>query len=90
MTAAMLGVAAKAARGRARFVRALAEDLPFADASFDAAITNGVLNLCPDKQRALRELSRVLKPEAPLYAADILLEEDVDERTVGRLGAWSD
>lgn len=90
MTDGMLRAAAGAARGEASFVRALAESLPFPDASFDAALTNGVLNLCPEKPRALKELARVLKPKAPLYAADILLEEDVDERTKGRLGAWSD
>lgn len=79
-----------APRGEARFVRALAEDLPFADRSFDLALTNGVLNLCPDKPRALVELARVLKPGAPLYAADVLLEEGVSEETKKRLGAWSD
>jgi ubiquinone/menaquinone biosynthesis C-methylase UbiE len=90
MTADMVRVAAEAARDRTRFVRALAEALPFPDASFDAAITNGVLNLCPDKPRALSEIARVLRPGAPLLGADILLEDGVDERTVGRLGAWSD
>ena len=90
MTPDMLRVAAGAARDQIRFVRALAERLPFADGSFDAALSNGVLNLCPDKPGALAELARVLKPGAPLYAADILLEEGVDEETVGRLGAWSD
>jgi len=90
MTPDMLRAAAGAAQGAAMFVRALAEDLPFRDRSFDAAVSNGVLNLCPDKARALAELARVLKPGAPLYAADILLEEGVDERTVRRLGAWSD
>lgn len=90
MTPDMLRAAASSAQGKARFVRALAEALPFEDASFDAALSNGVLNLCPNKPRVLEELARVLKPDAPLYAADILLEENVDERTVGRLGAWSD
>ena len=90
MTPDMLRAAARAAQGAATFVRALAEDLPFGDRSFDAAVSNGVLNLCPDKPRALTELARVLKPGAPLYAADILLEDGVDEGTVKRLGAWSD
>ena len=90
MTPDMLRVAAGAARGNASFVRALAEGLPFADRSFDAALSNGVLNLCPDKPRALAELARVLKPGAPLYAADILLKEGVSEDTKKRLGAWSD
>ncbi len=90
MTADMLRVAARAAVDDVRFVRALAEGLPFPEGTFDAALSNGVLNLCPDKPRALAELARVLKPGAPLLAADILLEEGVDEGTVKRLGAWSD
>jgi len=90
MTPEMLRTASDAARGEVRLVKALVERLPFADGSFDAAITNGVLNLCPEKPRALSELARVLRPGAPLYAADILLEEGVDEQTVKRVGAWSD
>jgi SAM-dependent methyltransferase len=90
MTAEMLRLAAGAAGGAVRFVRSLAERLPFADGSFDAAVSNGVLNLCPDKARVLGELARVLRPEAPLLAADILLEDGVDEATVRRVGAWSD
>ncbi len=90
MTREMLRFAAGAACGAVRFVRSLAGRLPFADASFDMAISNGVLNLCPDKARVLGELARVLRPGAPLLAADILLEDDVDEAIVRRVGAWSD
>jgi SAM-dependent methyltransferase len=90
MTAEMVRLACEASHGDARFARALAEGLPFADRSFDAALSNGVLNLCPDKPRALAELARVLRPGAPLYAADILLEEGIDEATVRRVGKWSD
>jgi ubiquinone/menaquinone biosynthesis C-methylase UbiE len=89
MTGEMLAVAARDPGG-ARFVRALAERLPFGDGSFDVALSNGVLNLCPDKPRALAELARVVKPGGVVYGADILLEEGVEEATVKRLGAWSD
>lgn len=90
MTPEMLALASGAARGAVRFVRSLAERLPFPDASFDAALSNGVLNLCPDKPRVLEEIARVLRPGAPFLAADILLEDGVDEATVKRVGAWSD
>jgi arsenite methyltransferase len=90
MTPEMLRLASGAAGRSVRFVRSLAEGLPFADRSFDAAISNGVLNLCPEKPRVLAELARVLRPGAPLHVADILLEDGIDEETVRRVGAWSD
>jgi ubiquinone/menaquinone biosynthesis C-methylase UbiE len=58
---------AKADRLRAgavhiRFVDGRLEDLPFDDASFDVVISNGVVNLCPDKARVFAETARVLAP----------------------------
>ncbi len=44
------------------FREATGEALPFPGASFDIALSNGVLNLIPDKPAALREVLRVLKP----------------------------
>ncbi len=66
------------------------ESLPLGDASIDAAISNGVFNLCPDKPRALAEAFRVLKPGGRLLMADILLEEQIPPEEVARLGTWSD
>ena len=40
----------------------LAEALPAEDASIDVVISNGVINLCPDKMAAMQEIHRVLKP----------------------------
>jgi len=59
------------------FREAAIEALPLSDASFDVAMSNGVLNLIPDKPAALREVVRVLKPGGRLQACDIgLIGED--------------
>jgi SAM-dependent methyltransferase len=67
---------AETARGaaglpRAEFREAAVEALPFPDADFDVAISNGVLNLIPDKPAALAEIFRVLKPGGRLQACDM-------------------
>ncbi len=63
------------------------EALPFADASFDVVLSNGILNLVPDKPRAVREIYRVLRPGGRLQACDIGLvgDEPPPDRT-----QWSD
>ena len=63
------------------------EDLPFPDASFDVALSNGVLNLIPDKPRALSEVFRVLRPGGRLQACDIGL---VGDRVPPDKAQWSD
>jgi arsenite methyltransferase len=72
------------------FVLGGIEDLPLPDASFDLVISNGVFNLCPDKQRVLGEVFRALKPGGRLQMADILLEPDVTPEEVAAKGSWSD
>ena len=66
MTPAMLEMARKSAReagaGNVEFREGLAESLPVPDGWADVVISNGVLNLLPDKLAALQEMARVLKP----------------------------
>ena len=69
------------------FSEAPVEALPFPDASFDIAISNGVLNLVPDKPAALREILRVLRPGGRLQACDIGL---VGDRPPPDKAPWSD
>jgi SAM-dependent methyltransferase len=69
------------------FQVAQVEVLPFPDASFDVALSNGVLNLIPDKAAALREIFRVLRPGGRLQACDIGL---VGDRVPPDKAQWSD
>jgi len=69
------------------FQVAQVEVLPFPDTSFDVALSNGVLNLIPDKAAALREIFRVLRPGGRLQACDIGL---VGDRVPPNKAQWSD
>ena len=66
------------------------ESLPLPDSSVDLVISNGVLNLCPDKPRVLGEVFRVLKSGGRVQMADILLEPHVTPEEVAVKGSWSD
>jgi ubiquinone/menaquinone biosynthesis C-methylase UbiE len=53
--------------------QASAEQLDFPPEGFDVAISNGVLNLVVNKERALAEIYKVLKPSGQLMLADQVL-----------------
>jgi arsenite methyltransferase len=65
------------------------EQLPFDDASFDAVISNGVINLAPDKPRVFAEAARVLRPGGRLAIADIVTEEPLTEAIVCDVDLWA-
>ena len=87
---------AKAARLRdregfsqVRFVEAYIEELPFDDASFDAVLSNGVINLSPAKGRVFAEAARVLRPGGRLAIADIVSGRPLKERTRRNVELWA-
>jgi SAM-dependent methyltransferase len=92
MTPAMLNKARRsAARGgfsNARFHHGLAESLPVADGWADVVISNGVLNLFPDKLAGLKEMARALKPGGRLQIGDILVQKAVDEKAKRDINLW--
>src|SRR5512133_475376 len=74
---------------QAEFVEASIDALPFEDASFDAVISNGVINLSPIKHRALAEAARVLRPGGRLAIADIVSGRPLKERTRRNVELWA-
>jgi SAM-dependent methyltransferase len=66
-----------------------AEDLPVASGSVDVAISNGVINLCPDKIAVMREVHRVLKPGGRFQIADIVVHKEVPQDAKDDIDLWS-
>jgi arsenite methyltransferase len=65
------------------------EELPFDDASFDAVISNGVINLAPDKDQVFREAARVLRPGGRLAIADIVTDHPLTDAIVSDVDLWA-
>lgn len=93
MTPEMVSLARRnAERGGYRNVRfhlAELEAMPLADSSVDCVISNCVLNLCPDKPAALREIFRVLRPGGRLAISDIALKRPLPPRLQQEVAAWT-
>ncbi len=70
-------------------VEAHIEELPFEDASFDAVISNGVINLSPRKGRVFAEAARVLRPGGRLAISDIVSGRALKERTRRNVDLWA-
>jgi arsenite methyltransferase len=93
MTPAMLEKARTAAAEsgvqNVEFREAYMEELPVPDDWADVVISNGVLNLTPDKQKTLGEMFRVLRPGGRLQIADILVSRAVPEGAKRKVDLWT-
>jgi len=65
------------------------ESLPLADGVVDAAISNCVINLSPDKERVFREIFRVLKPGGRMMVSDIVLTGELPENVKNSVAAYT-
>lgn len=65
------------------------EALPFEDESFDAVISNGVINLSPRKDRVFAEAARVLRPGGRLAISDVVSGRALKERTRRNVDLWA-
>ena len=93
MTPEMLAKARNAAVtmgvGNVEFVEGEAERLPFSDASFDVVISNGVIDLVPDKDAVFAELYRVLAPGGRMQIADVTIQNPVGEEGRRNIDLWT-
>jgi arsenite methyltransferase len=93
MTPEMLATARAAAEEmgatNVEFVESEAERLPFADGSFDIVISNGVIDLIPDKDAVFSELFRVLAPGGRIQIADVTIQRPVSEEGRRNIDLWT-
>ena len=93
MTTAMLERASASAREmglvNVRFHEALIESLPLENASVDVVISNGVIDLVPDKDAVFDEIDRVLRPGGRLQFADVVIHQEVSEDARERIDLWT-
>jgi ubiquinone/menaquinone biosynthesis C-methylase UbiE len=93
MTPAMLQkartAAAESGLNHVEFREGYSEALPVPSGWADVIISNGVLNLIPEKAVALQEMARVLKPNGRLQIADILVEKPIPANARRKIDLWT-
>ena len=93
MTPAMLDRARDSAREMGleniELHESLIESLPLEDASVDVVLSNGVIDLVPDKDAVFDEIDRVLRPGGRLQVADVVIHTEVSEDARKRIDLWT-
>ena len=88
MLARARAAAEEASLHHVEFRQGLIEQLPVDDDWADVVISNGVLNLVPDKLTAYRELHRVTRPGGRLQISDICVEQEVPDEAKRDIDLW--
>jgi arsenite methyltransferase len=92
MTPGMLAASQASAREMGLEIElheSLIESLPLPDASVDVVISNGVIDLVPDKDAVFDEIDRVLRPGGRLQLADVVIRHEVSEDARARIDLWT-
>lgn len=93
MTGDMVSLARKNAEqggyDNVKFYLSEIEAMPLPDSSVDCVVSNCVLNLCTDKDAALEEIYRILKPGGRLAISDIALKKALPESVASEVAAWT-
>jgi SAM-dependent methyltransferase len=71
---------AKLGYSNVEFVQGDIEEMPFADQQFDVIVSNCVLNLVPDKNKAFSEIYRLLKPDGHFCVSDVVIKGELPEK----------
>lgn len=66
-----------------------AEELPVEDGEIDVVISNGVVNLTPDKVATMAEINRALKPGGRIQIGDIYVQSEVPQDAKDDIDLWS-
>ena len=75
--------------GNVEFREGIIEDMPVEDGWADVVISNGVINLCADKEQVFAEIFRVLKPRGRLQFGDIANSNPVPDEAVENIDLWT-
>ena len=75
--------------GNVTFVEGEVEELPFDDGRFDVVISNGVIDLIPDKEAVFSSIYRVLRPGGRIQFADVTIQQPVSEEGKRKIDLWT-
>lgn len=89
MTAKAREGAAALALDNVTFVEGEVEQLPFEDGRFDVVISNGVIDLIPDKEVVFSSIYRVLRPGGRIQFADVTIQQPVSEEGKRKIDLWT-